>query len=79
MGVTTRAVAPVPQKFGEDAQWMNATRDTINTAFTGTTTTAQRPPNPTIGFHLFDTTIGQPIWCKSLNPTVWVNGAGTVV
>lgn len=75
--VTTRAVPPVPAE--PDLKWMNGLRDTVNTAFNGQTTTAQRPANPPIGFHLFDTTIGQPIWCKSLNPTVWVNGAGTVV
>lgn len=71
-------VSPIPS-HGPDKRWFDATRDTINDAYAGTTTTSQRPPNPVIGFHLFDVTIGQPIWCKSLNPTVWVNGAGTVV
>ena len=47
-------------------------------------TTAQRPvPGPNtfmyIGRSYFDTTLGLPIWVKSLNPTVWVNGAGTPV
>ena len=71
-------VSPVPPT-GPDQRWYVATRETINDAYAGTTTTAQRPVNPPIGFHLFDVTIGQPIWVKSLNPTVWVNGAGTVV
>lgn len=73
-------VPPIPPEGpGNNLKWWEQTRATINDAYAGTTTTAQRPPNPVIGFHLFDVTIGQPIWCKSLNPTVWVNGAGTVV
>lgn len=75
--MTTR-VAPVPVS-GADLKWLNATRDTINDAYAGTTTTATRPPTPVIGQHTFDTTIGRPIWCRSLNPVVWVDGAGTVV
>lgn len=71
-------VPPVPPK-GPDLRWLNGARDTINDAYAGVTTTVQRPPNPVIGQHLFDVTINQPIWCKSLNPTVWVNGIGTVV
>lgn len=43
-------------------------------------TTAQRP---TIGLFVgrgyFDTTLGYKIWLKSVNPTIWVNGAGTAV
>jgi hypothetical protein len=47
-------------------------------------TTAQRPivtPNNQlyIGQGYFDTTLGYMVWIKSLNPTVWVNGAGAVV
>ena len=47
-------------------------------------TTAQRPivtPNNQlyIGLGFFDTTLGYMVWIKSLNPTVWVNGAGAVV
>jgi hypothetical protein len=43
-------------------------------------TTAQRPTNALyIGKPYFDTTIGAPIAVKSVNPTVWVNGIGTVV
>jgi hypothetical protein len=47
-------------------------------------TTAQRPI-PTaqlplyIGQPYFDSTLGYPVYVKSLNPTVWVNGAGAVV
>lgn len=32
-----------------------------------------------IGRSYFDTTLGIPIFVRSLNPTVWVNGAGSVV
>lgn len=47
-------------------------------------TTAQRPivtPNNQlyISQPYFDTTLGYMVWIKSLNPTVWVNGAGAVV
>lgn len=69
---------PVPVN-GPDQRWYNTLQAAVNDAYAGVTTTSQRPPNPVIGFHMFDVTIGQPIWVKSLNPTVWVNGAGTVV
>jgi hypothetical protein len=48
-------------------------------------TTALRPINtaPTrflyIGQTYFDTTLGKPIFVKSLNPTVWVDATGGVV
>lgn len=32
-----------------------------------------------IGRTYFDTTLGKPIWVKSVRPTVWVDGAGTSV
>lgn len=46
----------------------------------GNGTTANRPVNGLyIGLQYFDSTLGYPVFIKSLNPTVWVNGAGTVV
>jgi hypothetical protein len=43
-------------------------------------TTANRPTtNLFIGRPYFDTTLGKPIAIKSLGPTVWVDGVGTVV
>lgn len=47
-------------------------------------TTAQRPLGTAqlplyIGQPYFDTTLGLPVFVKSLNPTVWVNGAGVPV
>ena len=74
----SQRAAPTPPN-GPDKRWFDAIVATVNDAYAGTCTTATRPVNPPIGFHLFDTTIGAPIWVKSLNPTVWVNGAGTVV
>jgi hypothetical protein len=42
-------------------------------------TTAQRPTTGVyVGQMYFDTTKGFPIFIKSINPIVWVNGAGTV-
>lgn len=70
---------PVPPTGVPDKGWLDSLQQTVNWNFNATATTAKRPPNPFIGQHLFDTTIGQPIWCKSLNPVVWVNGVGTVV
>lgn len=32
-----------------------------------------------VGQQYFDTTLGYPVYVSSLNPTVWVNGAGAVV
>ena len=45
-------------------------------------TTAQRPTSVLwIGRFYFDTTLGIPIWIKSVTASVatWVNGAGVVV
>lgn len=43
-------------------------------------TTAQRPTAGLyIGRDYFDATLGYKVTVKSLNPTVWVNGAGGVV
>lgn len=40
--------------------------------------TANRPTTGLwIGRRYFDTTLGKPVYVKSLNPTVWVDGAGT--
>jgi len=33
----------------------------------------------TVGEQVFDSTIGKPVWVKSLLPTVWVDATGTVV
>ena len=42
--------------------------------------TAKRPTeNLYVGRKFFDVTIGDEIYIRSLNPTVWVKGGGTVV
>ena len=41
--------------------------------------TADRPTSLLwIGRRFFDTTIGKPVYLLSINPSVWVDGAGTV-
>lgn len=43
-------------------------------------TTANRPTsNLWVGRPYFDTTLGYPVWVKTVSPVVWVNGAGTSV
>ena len=42
-------------------------------------TTAQRPVQRLyIGRRYFDVTLGKPIYLKSINPSVWVDGVGVV-
>jgi hypothetical protein len=42
--------------------------------------TADRPVSVLwIGRRFFDTTLGIPIWIKSVRPTVWVDATGAVV
>lgn len=81
MGTTSPGIAPLqpipPQ--GPDQRWWNALQQIVNWNFNGSRTTAQRPSSPVIGQHMFDTTLGLPIWCKSLNPVVWVDASGTAV
>lgn len=43
-------------------------------------TTANRPTSVLwIGRTYFDTTLGIPVWVKSVNPVVWCNSAGGAV
>jgi hypothetical protein len=78
MAVGISLVPPVPPA-GVNAQWLQQLQATVNWNFSATSTTAQRPAKPVIGQHLFDTSLGIPIWCKSLNPVVWCNASGTAV
>ena len=42
--------------------------------------TAARPSNGLyVGLAYFDSTLGKPVFVKSLNPAVWVDATGTVV
>lgn len=59
-------------------QWMQRTHNGAAT-LQQSGITADRPITLLwIGRFYFDTTIGKPIWLKSINPNVWVDGAGTV-
>lgn len=40
--------------------------------------TSSRPIPFEIGQYFLDTTIGQPVWCISVNPITWINAAGVV-
>lgn len=43
-------------------------------------TTADRPTALLwVGRPYFDTTLGKPVWVKSVKPTVWVDGSGVSV
>jgi hypothetical protein len=52
-------------------------------ASTRSGTTAQRPTSATagrwIGMPYFDTSLGKPIWLKSINTDVWVDATGGAV
>jgi hypothetical protein len=55
----------------------NGTIDCAKGINGGAFTTANRPTGAPIGTHVFDTTLGKPIWLKSAG--VWVDSTGTVV
>lgn len=79
MSLPNNLVLPPVPPAGADAKWLQQLQATVAWNFNAGQTTATRPNNAVIGQHLFDITIGQPIWCRSVNPIVWVNGVGTVV
>lgn len=59
-------------------QWIQRTHANART-LQQSGVTADRPDSLLwIGRYFFDTTLGKPIWVKSVNPTVWVDGVGTV-
>lgn len=60
------------------AQWFTRNHSsTITLQQSGPT--AERPDRLLwVGRFYFDTTINKPIWLKSINPDVWVDGVGTV-
>lgn len=76
--IAGQKLPPYPQQ-GIDAKWASSLVQAVNDAYAYACSTATRPPNPFIGFSLFDTTLGKPIWCKSLNPVRWVDATGAVV
>lgn len=63
--------------------WLSQLFGVVSTVNTSGTT-ALRPIGSAqiqlaVGQSYFDTTLGLPVFIKSLNPTVWVNAAGGVV
>lgn len=76
--------APTAEPFmrnGENSsvwqRWFTFFVNTFNT-FAVSGPTADRPnPAPYVGFEYFDTTLGQPIWAKTL--TQYVDATGTNV
>lgn len=55
-------------------RWISQLVQTFNSLM-NTGTTAQRPnPAPFVGFMYFDTTLGKPVWAKTL--TSWVDATG---
>lgn len=60
------------------AQWIQRTHaNAISVQQSGPST--DRPDRLLwLGRFYFDTTINKPIWLKSINPSVWVDGAGVV-
>ena len=65
-------------------QWLTLLKNS-NNSHTGYGTTAKRPtiaqnPSLEIGSMYFDTTLGKPVWIKTLASSItWVDGAGTSV
>lgn len=59
--------------------WMSSLWN-ISNSIDGSGITADRPTKGLFaGRPYFDTTLGKPIWLKSVRPTVWVDGAGVTV
>lgn len=79
MSVQNNLVLPPVPPAGADAKWLQQVQATVSWNFNAAQTTATRPNNAVIGQHLFDTSLGKPIWCKSVAPIVWVDASGAVV
>lgn len=74
---------PVTTANGKASQpwlhWFNLVHLTIQ-ALRQSGETAQRPSKGLwIGRQYFDTTLGKPVYVKSVGPVVWVDAAGVVV
>ncbi len=67
---------------GVSGGWRNFFNSVFNVCngLTMSGTTAMRPVvGLWVGRMYFDTTLGLPIWLKSIGPAVWVNAAGAPV
>ena len=83
--------APIGTYVNEKGKPVNVTLHPQFNAWLSTVQAAVKPlgangltaARPTTGLYVgqqfFDATLGYPVFVKSLNPTVWVNGAGGVV
>lgn len=59
-------------------QWFNRI-NTLNQAAAQAGPTSARPvKNLWVGRRFFDSTLGKPIYVKTVNPAVWVDGIGTI-
>lgn len=59
-------------------QWFNRVQFIVLAA-QQSGTTANRPDKMLwVGRRYFDTTLGKPVYLKSIRPSVWVDGVGTV-
>lgn len=75
---------PSPLNFIDAAgkittEWVNwfSTLWSVAGSVDGSGTTAQRPTTDLfVGRQYFDTTLGKPIWLKSVRPTVWIKADG---
>lgn len=59
--------------------WFQSLYDTVRVLGNHGTTVQRPTANLYVGQDYFDSTLGYKVTIKSLNPTVWVNGAGSVV
>ena len=60
-------------------QWFSQVNSVVNAA-QQSGITADRPTRFLwLGRRYFDTTLGKPVYVRSVKPTVWVDGAGAVV
>lgn len=60
----------------EWAAWFTAAWNVLDSVDASGTTANRPTKNLFIGRPYFDTTIGKPIWLKSVRPTVWVTADG---
>lgn len=77
---------PVLEKFNQDGslsqgwqQWMEDVRNKASTAGESGTTANRPTTGLFVGRRFFDSTLGHPIYLKTISPVVWVDGTGTVV
>lgn len=72
---------PVSDGKTNQQSWINWFQNVFYIAFSQSQsgTTSQRPTSVLwVGRRYFDTTLGKPVYIKSLGPTIWVDGVGTV-